>query len=80
MDTQDRMLRMLLKGKVPSKEDLRLGNEEFVRLVSEAQSDGLIEGIYISFCDSQELALSGARLTEKGRAQASRRGFPFHFR
>lgn len=80
MDTQDRMLRMLSKGKVPSAEDLRIGSEEFVRLVSEAQSEGLIEGVYISFCDSQELSLSGARLTEKGMAKASRRGFPFHSR
>ncbi len=77
MDAKHRMLRMLLKGKVPAKDDLRLGSEEFVRLVSDALAEGLIEGVYISFCDSQELSLSGARLTEKGRAMAAGRRFPF---
>lgn len=52
MDAKERMLRMLSKGKVPAMADLKLGREEFVKLVSEAQSEGLIEGVYISFCDS----------------------------
>ena len=79
-NAEERMLAMLAKGKHPGPGDLGMGREEFVRLAADAVSAGLIEGVYVSFCDSQELSLSGARLTEKGRAQASRRGFPFHFR
>ena len=50
MDAKERMLRMLSKGKVPDMADLKLGREEFIKLVSEAQAEGLIEGLYISFC------------------------------
>ena len=69
------MLRMLCKGKVPTMEKLRLGQEEFVKLVADAQDDGLIEGVYISFCDSQDVSglLSSARLTEKGIAECNKR-------
>ena len=70
-----KMLRMLKKGRVPDAGDLTLGREEFVSLVSQAVSDGYIEGVYISFCDSQDAShlLSGARLTEKGREKAGRK-------
>lgn len=75
MDAKERMLRMLSKGKVPDMADLKLGREEFVKLVAEVQAEGLIEGVYISFCDSQDAShlLSGARLTEKGREKAGRK-------
>lgn len=70
-----KMLRMLKKGRVPDAGNLALGREEFVSLVSQAVSDGYIEGVYISFCDSMPTSslLSGAELTEKGKEKA--RGF-----
>lgn len=75
MDARNKMLRMLYKGKVPTMEKLRLGQEEFVKLVADAQDEGLIEGVYISFCDSQDVSdlLSSAGLTEKGVAECNKR-------
>ena len=72
MEMKEKMLKMLLKGKVPTKENLKMGKEEFVQSVTEAVNDGLIENVYISFCDSSDTSnlLSGARLTDKGIAEA----------
>ena len=83
MDARERMLRMLSKGKVPGLDDLKLEKEQFVKLVAEAQSEGLIEGVYVSFCDSQDVSslLSSAKLTEKGRQAAGEgRGILSRFR
>ena len=72
-NAEARMLAMIAKGKHPGPGDLGMGREEFVRLVADAVSDGLIEGVYVSFCDSQDPQeiLSSAALTDKGRAAVS---------
>lgn len=69
-NAEERMLAMLAKGKHPGPGDLGMGREEFVRLAADAVSAGLIEGVYVSFCDSQDpdQILSSAVLTPKGRA------------
>ncbi len=72
LDAEKRMLSELKKGRHPSPSDLGLGKEEFVALVSKALERGLIEGVYVSFCDSQSAdgLLSSASLTEKGMEAA----------
>ncbi len=76
-NAMQKMLRMLMKGRVPEADDLKLGKEEFVALVSEADEKGYIEGVYISFCDRESIAglLSSARITEKGIEAAKRKWF-----
>ena len=76
------MLRMLSEGKVPEKEDLGLGKEEFVLLVSKALAEDLISGVYVSFCDNESTAslLSQAVLTDKGKERIRRRVPFFRFR
>ncbi len=65
----EKLLIGIKKGRNVNASSLRLGKEEFVSLVSSAVENGYIEGVYISFCDSQSVdnLLSSAVLTEKGR-------------
>ena len=76
-----RMLRMLRRGRIPEAEDLGLGREEFVSLVSQAVADDLISGVYISFCDNESIhgLLSSAVLTDRGREFCRKRWSPFSF-
>ena len=70
-NAEKKMLEMLASGRIPNMESLKLGKEEFVLLVSKALSEGLIAGVYVSFCDNEnvENLLASAVLTEKGKAQ-----------
>ena len=64
-----KMLSGIQRGRTVDEKQLGLGKEEFVSLVSQAIESGYIEGVYVSFCDSQssEGLLSSARITDKGQ-------------
>ena len=69
--TKDRVLRLLAKGQHPDAASLGLSKEQYVKVVSEMKEEGLIDGVYISFCDNSSGGnlLEEAVLTEKGKAQ-----------
>ena len=67
--TKDRVLRLLAKGQHPDAASLGLSKEQYVKVVSEMKEEGLIDGVYISFCDNYSGGnlLEEAVLTEKGK-------------
>ena len=70
MTIKERIIRSLQKGEHPTASSLHLPLEQYVKIVSEMKEEGLIEGVYISFCDNSSGGnlLEEAVLTEKGKA------------
>lgn len=70
MTIKERIIRSLQKGEHPTASSLHLPLEQYVKIVSEMKEEGLIGGVYISFCDSSAggSLLDEAYLTEKGQS------------
>ena len=78
---KDRIIWLLAKGSHPDAASLGLSAEEYVKVVSELKDEALIDGVYISFCDSASSGnlLAGAQLTEKGKSLLPKKKSFFSF-